>query len=444
MTSKNILDKLAEEVDKLDIDTTKKKKSSQIKNSTKVVEKKKEKVSEMAQLLEKNPIQLPQVGDVVKGKVIEVSSNYALIDLENYRTGIVLGKEMKDGLSGGAKLKVGDEVTATVMDLEDDDGYVELSIREASYEKAWDDLESKKDNKDTIKTKVLDANKGGLMVEINGITGFLPVSQLSSDHYPRVEDGDKNKILELLKELVGKEINVRILDANREDEKLIVSEKAAISDEEKEVVSHLKVGDIIEGEISGVVDFGAFVKFHPPVQGETPEQIKASKKKLEGLVHISELAWQLIDDPKKVVKVGDKIKAEIIGIDDMRISLSMRALTKDPWKDVEKKYSVGKTYSGRVDKINHFGAFVYLDDDIHGLAHLAEFSEMYPDKKLEETIKEGETYNWKIISIEPKEHRMGLVLIIEEEKASKEKEKSKDQKETKNKKKEDKKEQGKN
>ncbi len=436
MTKKDILDKLAEEVDKIDNSSlnqssslsgaaTKTKKSSQT-ISTKKDSLAKEKTSKMKELLEKSPVKLPQEGEVVKGKVIEVFSNYALIDLENYKTGIVLGKEMKDGLSGGVKLKVGDEVTATVMDLEDENGYVELSIREASYEKAWDDLESKKDNKDTVKTKILDANRGGLMVEINGITGFLPVSQLSSDHYPRVEDGDKNKILELLKELVGKEINVRILDANREEEKLIVSEKAAISDEEKEVISQLKVGDVVEGEISGVVDFGAFVKFDLPSKKKSLK--KEKPKKLEGLVHISELAWQLIDDPKQVVKVGDKIKAEIIGIEDMRISLSMRSLMKDPWKDIEKKYKIGKVYPGKVDKINHFGAFVYLDDDIHGLAHLAEFSEMYPGKKLHETIQENKTYNWKIISMEPAEHRMGLVLILDEEKTKDKKKKTKEEK----------------
>lgn len=400
----NILDKLAEEVDKIRED--KSAKSSKKKDA--------DKKSSMEELLESNPIEVPNVGDVLEGKVIEVFSNYILLDLEPLGTGIVLGKEAKDGLSLG-KIKKGDVVSATLVDLENEDGYIELSIREASYGKSWDDLESKKDTQDVVATKVLDANRGGLLVELNGINGFLPVSQLSSEHYPRVEDGDKNKILELLKKLVGKEIHVKIIDADREAEKLIVSEKAAISEKEREIVSKLQVGDIVEGEISGVVDFGAFVKFLPPAKKDSQNEAD----KLEGLVHISELAWQLIDNPREVVKTGDRVEAQIIGIDDTRISLSMKALKQDPWGEIENKYKVGDTVKGKVDRINPFGSFVYLDKDIHGLAHVSEFREVYPDKKMEEVLTAGEEYDWKILSIEPKEHRMGLMLVKEEKKKKK-------------------------
>lgn len=406
----NILDKFAEEVDK-------------IKGEKKAVISQKSGKSSMEELLDSNPVQIPNVGDVLEGKVIEVFSNYILLDLGSLGTGIVLGKEVKDGL-GSNKLKKGDIVSATLTDLENEDGYIELSIREASYGKSWDDLESKRDTQEAVTTKVLDANRGGLLVELNGINGFLPVSQLSSEHYPRVEDGDKNKILELLKKLVGKEIVVKIIDADRESEKLIVSEKAAMSDKEREIVSQLQVGDVIEGEISGVVGFGAFVKFLPPSKKDSENEAD----KLEGLVHISELAWQLIDDPREIVKTGDKIKAQIIGIDDTRISLSMKALKKDPWSEIGDKYKVGDTVKGKVDKINPFGAFVYLDKDIHGLAHVSEFREVYPDKKMEDVLKEGETYDWKILSIEPKEHRMGLMLLKEGEKKTAKKEKDPEEK----------------
>lgn len=365
-----------------------------------------EKLSQMAVLLEQNPVKVPQLGDVLEGTVIDITSNSLLLDLGALGTGIVLGKEIKDGLAVG-KIKKGDTVGATLIDLENEDGYIELSIREASYERAWDDLEAKKDAMDAVTTKVLDANKGGLMVEVNGITGFIPVSQLSSEHYPRVEDGDKNKILELLKKLVGKEMLVRILDADRNTEKLIVSERAAASEKEKEVISQLQVGDVIEGEISGVVDFGAFVKFLPPAKAASERE----SDKLEGLVHISELAWQLIDDPRSIVKTGDKVNAKIIGIDDTRISLSMKALAKDPWSEIAEKYKVGDTVEGKIDKINPFGAFVYLDKDIHGLAHVSEFQEVYPGKKMDEVLHAGETYSWKILSIEPKDHRMGLMIV---------------------------------
>jgi small subunit ribosomal protein S1 len=410
---KSILDKLAEEVDKISEKITAKKiptaKSAPLKKIKKEEEKSEKETSVMAKLLEENEISIPQLGDVVEGKVINFSSNSLYLDLGPIGTGIVIGKEIKDGLNSGAKLKKGDKVSAIITELENENGYIELSVREASHERSWDDLESKRDTREVVGTKILDANKGGLMVEINGISGFLPVSQLASDHYPRVEDGDKNKILELLKKLVGQELKVRILDTDRAAEKLIVSEKAAMSEKEKEIISELKVGDVISGEVSGVVDFGAFLKFLPPSKKESPEE----KDKLEGLVHISELAWQLIDDPKEVVKTGDQVQAKIIGIDETRISLSLKALKKDPWTEIEKKYKVGDIVQGKVDKINPFGAFVYLDSDIHGLAHVSEFKEVFPDKKMDEVLEAGKVYSWKILSIEPKEHRMGLLFVKE-------------------------------
>ena len=326
---KNILEKLVDEVDE----------SKEVKGTDSNIEIEKD-TSAMGQLLQDSPIEFPEVGDVLDGTVIDVSPHSVLLDLGTFGTGIVLGKDTKDGLRNNKKLKVGDKVTATLMELENEDGYIELSIREASYEKAWEDLESKKDNEDAAEVRVLDANKGGLMVEINGIGGFLPVSQLASEHYPRVEDGNKNKILEKLKKLVGQTLLVKIIDTYRDEEKLIVSEKAAMSEKEEAMISELKEGDVIEGEISGVVDFGAFVKFLPPKASKEEQQ---EGDKLEGLVHISELAWQLISDPKEIIKVGDTIKAKIIGIDDARISLSIRALEKDPWQNVEKKYKGGKT-----------------------------------------------------------------------------------------------------
>ena len=358
--------------------------------------------SEMGRLIAEHPFEVPKVGDVLQGTVIEVGSNFALVDLGPLGTGTVLGKEMRDGLAGGIKVKKGDTVSATLIDLENDDGVIELSIREASYEKSWEDIQMKLEKKELVSTKILEANKGGLMIEVNGVPGFLPVSQLGSEHYPRVEDGDKNKILELLKRLIGQELNVRILDADRINEKLIVSEKAARSEKERAAISSLQVGDTVSGEVSGVVDFGAFVKF--PIPGN-------EKERVEGLVHISELAWQLIDDPRTVVRTGDQVTVKVIGIEDTRISLSIKALKDDPWANVTEKYSVGDTVSGKVDKINHFGAFVYLDKDIHGLAYVSEFQNLYPGRKMEEVFQVGGTYKWKILSMEPKSHRMGLLPV---------------------------------
>lgn len=363
--------------------------------------------TEMDLLLEQSEFHVPSVGDTLEGVVIEKTSNSLLLDMGPLGVGVVYGMELKDGMGITNKLKPGDSIKAMLVELENEDGYMELSIRQASYEKAWEDIVSKKDNKDVVYTKVLDANKGGLIMEINGITGFLPVSQLSSKNYPRVENGDKNKILELLRRLVGQELPVRVIDCDRESEKLIVSEKAAQSEKELSAISALKVGDVIEGEVSGVVDFGAFVKFLPPAKKEG----ERGDDRLEGLVHISELAWQLIDNPREIVKTGDVVQAKIIGIDETRISLSMKALKRDPWTEVLEKYKIGDIVEGKVDKINPFGAFVYLDRNIHGLAHISEFKEIYPGKTIESVINKGETYKWRILSIEPKEHRMGLAIV---------------------------------
>ena len=421
----DILTKLASEVDKL---SERKVKSGSVKNKKvlNVVSKIADKQSIMDKLLSENVVEFPSVGETLIGKVIDVSSSEMYLDLGPFGTGLVMGKEIKDGM-GTQKIKIGDIVSATITDMENEEGYIELSIREASYEKAWDDIERKKEIQEKIKTKVINANKGGLLIEINGIAGFLPVSQISSQNYPRVEDGDKNKILNLLKKLVGKELEVCILDIDREAEKLIASEKIAQSEKDKEVISSFKVGDVVSGEVSGVVDFGAFVKFPQKSQNNSEE------KKIEGLVHISELAWQLIENPRVIVKVGDKVDAKIIGIDNDKISLSIRALQTDPWGDVAKKYNIGDVVKGKVHKINHFGAFVYLDQDIHGLAHISEMLETYSGKNINELIKVGEEYSWKILSIEARDHRMGLVLVNEKDNSSKINDQSKVKKEKKEK-----------
>lgn len=412
----DILENLATEVDKLtneqdDISDVASantlgdaKKTTAPTDASTVIEGKK--ASFMEKLMQENTIDFPSVGDNIIGTVIEVSSSEIYLDLGPFGAGLVLGKEIKDGM-GSNKLKVGDKVSAAVTDLENEEGFIELSIREASYEKAWEDLERKRDAGEKVKTKVLSANKGGLLIEVNGIAGFLPVSQLSSKNYPRVEDGDKNKILNLLKKLIGNELEVCILDVDREAEKLIASEKAAQSEKDKKVISDFKVGDVVSGEISGVVDFGAFVKFSP----KDKKGGNIEKEKIEGLVHISELAWQLIENPRTIVKTGDKVDAKIIGIDNDKISLSIRELQTDPWSEAANKYKVGDIATGKVHKINHFGAFVYLDKDIHGLAHIGEILNAHPGKNINDLIKAGEDYNWKILSIESQSHRMGLALV---------------------------------
>lgn len=350
---------------------------------------------------------IPKVGDLVEGTVISVSKNGVHLDIEGLTTGVVRGKEIYDESGEYSEIKIGDKATATVLELENENGELELSFRYAGHQKAWDLLNNLKRSQEITEAKIIDANKGGLMVKVGNVVGFLPVSQLTIEHYPRVEGGDKNRILQSLKRFVGSFFKVKVIDVNEAEEKLIVSEKSAWEERQQKTLSRFKVGDMVEGKITGVVDFGAFIEF-----GDESET-------LEGLIHISELAWQRIDDPKQIVKVGDKVKAEIISIDDAKISLSTKKLVADPWKNVAKKYALGQKVKGKVLKLNPFGAFVELDPDIHGLIHISELLDKDPLRlstsleasgKMKNKLNENETHDFYIISLEPTEHRLGLSL----------------------------------
>jgi small subunit ribosomal protein S1 len=338
-------------------------------------------------------IKVLKAGDMVEGKLISVGKNEVYVDLEGYGIGVVRGRELYDDEATLSALKPGDQIFVSVVDPENKDGIVELSLRQAGQERVWQTLREKMESKEVVRTKILEANKGGLMVEINNVTGFLPVSQLSLEHYPRVEDGDKNRILGVLQSYIGQLFDVQIITADAQEEKLIVSEKAVFEKEMENKLGQLKIGLVVEGMVTGVVDFGAFVKF-----GE-----------LEGLVHISELAWQRIDNPKDIIKVGQKVTAKVISIDKGRVSLSIKQLQEDPWLEAVKKYQIGQLVTGKVSKIMPFGVFVELDKDIQGLCHVMELSHQTV-KNPEEVLKPGQEKEFKIISIEPGEHRLGLSL----------------------------------
>lgn len=349
-------------------------------------------------------IKVLKPGDMVEGSLISVGKNEVYVDLEGYGVGVVRGRELYDDEATLSALKPGDKIFVSVVEPENKEGIAELSLRQAGQERVWQTLKDKLESKEVIRTKILEANKGGLMVEINNVTGFLPVSQLSLEHYPRVEDGDKNRILGVLQSYIGELFDVQIITADSEEEKLIVSEKAVFEKEMENKMGQLKIGLVVEGMVTGVVDFGAFVKF-----GE-----------LEGLVHISELAWQRIENPKDIVKVGQKVTAKVISIDKGRVSLSIKQLQEDPWLEAVKKYQIGQTVTGKVTKIMPFGVFVELDKDIQGLAHVMELSHE-AIKSPEDVLKPGEEKAFKIISIEPAEHRLGLSLKALTEAPKKEK-----------------------
>ena len=377
---------------------------------------------------EKQFTQVPKLGEIVTGNVISASKKEVLVDVSGLTTGIVRGRELFGGFSDISELKIGDEVEATVLELENEKGQMELSFRYAGNQKAWETLRTYQKDANIIQAKISDANKGGLLITINHIPGFLPVSQLTPEHYPRIQGGDKNKILDKLKTYVGQTFDVKVLTVDERHEKLIVSEKSAWEETQKDVLNKYKVGDVVDGKITAITDFGAFVEF-----GEN----------LEGLVHISELAWQRIDDPKELFKVGQDIKAEIINIEGSKIFLSIKKLQDDPWEDIAKKFKLNDKVKGKVLKANPFGLFVELDDNIHGLAHVSELSDDQI-KDPTEIAKPGDELEFKIISIEPKEHRLGLSLKeksaveTDEKKVKKDKAEKKDVKKEKEEEKEEK------
>lgn len=334
-----------------------------------------------------------KAGDIIEGLVMEKRGNRLFIDLQSRGTGIVYGREFYDAQSIIKNLNPGDSVSAKIVDLDNEDGYVELSLSEAGKEKEWQEIKRIMETETVLPLKVNDANRGGLIVEYKGIQGFLPASQLSQEHYPRVDGGDKKKILDELKKLVGTELQLKIIDINRDEEKLIFSEKSKNEAETKELLSKYQVGDIVDGEVTGVVSFGAFVKLAEGV---------------EGLVHISELDWQLIENPADVIKSGDKVRAKIIDISGDRVSLSIKALKDDPWVKVPERYKKGDVVTGKTVKYNPFGAFIKLDPEIQGLAHISEFG---TEDKMKERVRLNEEYKFKVLSVDPNEHRLALGLI---------------------------------
>lgn len=339
---------------------------------------------------------LPKPGDIMEGAVIEKRGSRLFVDLGSRGTGIVYGREYYEAADVIKRLAPGDRVTAKVVEPDNDEGYVELSLKEAGREKNWKEFERLMASGELLKLKIREANRGGLILEHLGVSGFLPASQLSQEHYPRVDGGDKEKIFEELKKLVGQEFEVSVIDIDPEDEKLIFSEKSKETELVKTKLAAYHVGDTVAGEVAGLVSFGAFVKF-----GDG----------LEGLVHISEIDWQLISHPADVLKLGQSVPAKIIGIEGDKVSLSLKALKADPWAKAGEKYKKGDIVTGTVVKFNPFGAFVKLDEDIQGLAHISEFG---TEANMKEALTLGEPHEFRVLSVDPKEHRLALGLVREE------------------------------
>ncbi|MCI0597850.1 S1 RNA-binding domain-containing protein [Candidatus Parcubacteria bacterium] len=333
----------------------------------------------------------PKAGDVIEGTIIALVRGRLYVDLPPFGTGIIYGREYLNAADVLRKANPGDTITAKVVDPSGIEGYIELSLKEARQAAIWSEAEQAIAAETTYMLTVEEANKGGLILSWQGIKGFLPASQLSKEHYPRVPEGDKDKILGELEKLVGKPISVRVITADAKEGKLIFSERSGAEDEEKtSLIDKYQVGDVVEGEVTGAVDFGVFVKL---------------EQDLEGLVHISELDWGLVEDPRALFKVGDSVKVKVIEIKDGKISLSVKALKENPWKSAADRYKKGMEVQGVVIKYNKHGALVSIEEGVAGLVHISEFAS---PQELREKLELGKSYPFTIKVFEPKDQRMTL------------------------------------
>lgn len=337
--------------------------------------------------------------DVVEGTVITIDRSAVYIDLGPMGTGIIYGSEYINAREIIKRINVGDVISAKVILTENEDGYVELSLKEARQAIIWSEAEAAIRDKRTLDIVVKDANKGGLIVDWQGINGFLPASQLDEKNYPRVEDGDKDKIMLALKKLIGKRLSMNIISAQPKEGKLIFSqkgvdgnEKVDVGDVTSEAATNYAVGDEVEGNVTGVVEFGIFVKL---------------KDGVEGLVHKSEIDWGLVEDTHNHAKVGDSIKAKVIEVKGGKISLSMKSMRENPWKEANAKYKKGDVVSGLVIKFNKHGALVSIEEGVAGLMHISDFGS---EEKMREKISLGKMYKFEISLFEPGEQKMTLVL----------------------------------
>ncbi len=343
----------------------------------------------MDDLLAESSVDQLSAGAVVEGTVSSVRKHEVWVDLGARGVGVVMRRE----IGHGQQLEEGQTVTVSVIDPEMEEGYALLSMKRAVKDRGWDELQGYFDEQKTVEIVPYDANRGGLLVELEGIRGFLPVSQLAAGHYPRVSGADKDEILQKLNALIDKSLRVRILDISRKDNKLIFSEKEAVKEDMQARFAELKVGDEVKGVVTGVIDFGAFVN----VDG------------IEGLIHISEISWERVDNPRNYVKVGDKVTAKIIAIDKDRLSLSLKQMSEDPWLKEVKAFKKGDMVEGKITRITPFGAFVQLSPSVEALVHV---SEMSNDDGVdpEQIFQLNEKKQFKVLDIDSEGRKIALSL----------------------------------
>lgn len=338
------------------------------------------------------------VGDIVEGVVIAVDRSVVYIDLSPVGTGIIYGREFTVAKDILRKTRVGDTISAQIIEMETSEGYIDLSLKEARKAFIWGEAEESLKTKRVYEVIVKNANRGGLVIEWNGVRGFLPASQLTEENYPKVLSRDKDSILNELKKFVDQKMMVVIESVDPANDTIIFSEhkdgesvKKEGAGQSADVKTKYKVGDIKNGIVTGVVDFGVFVTIDNTV---------------EGLVHISEMDWGLVDDPRKFCTVGSPVQVKIIDIEDDKYSFSFKELYKNPWEEIHERHAVGDTVSGVIIKFGTFGAFASIKAGVSGLVHISNFKD---ENDLRNSLEIGKTYEFVITNLEPQEQKLTLV-----------------------------------
>src|SRR3990167_3538432 len=362
--------------------------------SKKIIEKEEVKETLMSKFLEGSVLP-PTKDTIVEGTVNAIAKNSIFVDIAPWGTGVIFGKEYINARDLVKKIKVGDSITGKIVGTDNEEGYIEISLKEAKQALIWSDAEEAIRDKKVFDLQIKEANKGGLMLEWQGIAGFLPASQLKTEHYPRIADGDKDKIFEELRKLIGEKLSVSIISVIPKEGKLILSEKSTTEKEREKIIGKYAVGDELPGEVTGVVDFGVFAKL---------------EEGLEGLVHISEIDWALVEDPRKLYKIGDKARVKIIEIKDNKISLSIKELKVNPWIEAGTKYKKDDVVKGVVIKFNKHGALASIEEGVSGLVHISDFG---GEEKLRRNLELGKTYAFKITLFDAKEQKMASSFVGE-------------------------------
>jgi small subunit ribosomal protein S1 len=363
-------------------------------------------LTEMQQLAEKSPERLVpfQEGDVVEARVISVNKHKVLVDVAGVALGMVPEREFSYDVDD---LNVGDKVTGYVLLSENREGFVILSLKRADKERVWTTLVEKQLSGDPVKVKVASANRGGLLVEFGGVEGFIPVSQLSSQHYPKDGQSDPSKIVGKLRDMIGETIHAKVITIDKTNNKLIFSEKSVDDGENDKIINKIDVGTKLTGTVSGIVDFGLFIKIQVPNEDSS----------IEGLVHISEISWDRVENLHDLFKQGQEIEVMVISNHNGRLSFSIKRLTQDPWSSAKDKFKVGDIVEGEVSRVTLFGAFVKLEGNLDGLVHISELGDNITDPK--QAVEEHKTYKFRVLSVEPEAHKISLSLKLKDDGKSK-------------------------